>query len=162
MSGYSELLITMGALALFGAFALHVHSMTSSGTTRSHLNEVQIEAVRIAESVVRRAVALPFDELTADEPLSGNNPSGLTHRNEFGMSTGQTQPADFDDFEGFSWDVEGVYGTYTVSCEVRYVTHNGNAFHTTPVRTLRKRLTVRVSHPAMNEPAEMNYIRSYH
>ncbi len=162
MSGYSELLITMGALILFGSFALHVHNSTTSGTTRAHLNEVQTEAVRMAESVIRRAVALPFDEVTAEEPLQGNNASALTHRNEFGLRSGQTQPLDFDDFHNHGWEEEGVYGTYTVKCRVVYITRSGNSFNPTPVRTLRKRLTVEVSHPAMQEPVTMNYIRSYH
>lgn len=161
MNDMSQIIYAMGALILFGTFALSTQRSLINNDQRSYLNDIQNEAIYVAETMVREAMETHFDRNTANGPLPDNDPSHLRPTPTFGLPSDKTEPDYFEEYHKHTQTYSGVYGVYTVRFHVEYVNYD------TPVkpvfqRTLRKRLTVNVTTPALSRPVTLQYIRSYH
>ena len=167
MIGSSELLLTMGALIIFGLYAMQANRSMVTADTWSIENETQLEAAKIGEAIIHQAAALPFDIVVAEDPLPGNDVEQLTPRSAFGINDGEKdkRPAavTFDDFDKQQFTESGIFGEYVVNTEVWYVDPiTGLNIENDATRSLRKRLIVTISHPNLNSDITMRYTKSYH
>lgn len=161
MNDYSHIIYVIGALVLFGTFALRANHGMMRSNEMALMNAVQAEAIDLAETAIRQSVFLPFDLNTINDPLPDNDPNFLRPMATFGLPQGITVPRVFDDYHNFSWTLSGVYGEFHVSSIVTYV---DNSSPPQPVanRTLRKMLVVTVEHEILQTPITLRYVRSYH
>ncbi|MCH8556771.1 MAG: hypothetical protein LAT84_03060 [Balneolia bacterium] len=165
MIGSSELLLTMGALIIFGLYAMQANRSMVTADTWSIENETQLEAAKIAEAVIHQAAALPFDRNVVNDPVQLNNglPTNLTPADSMGIVFGQQNQRPnanfFDDFHDKEFTEEGIFGTYTVNTSVSYINALGEDVTS---MQLRKRITVEVMNQNLNTPIRMRFIKSYH
>lgn len=161
MNDYSHIIYVLGAMILFGTFALHTNHSMVSNEKRAFLNAVQAEAVDLGETVIRQSIMLPFDLNTIDEPLPNMDPSHLRPFSSFGLPQGHTKPRVFDDYHNFDWVLSGIYGDFHISSIVTYA---DNSSPPQPVahKTLRKMLVVTIDHESLDTPLTLRYLRSYH
>ena len=163
MIGSSELLLTMGALIIFGLYAMQANRSMVTADTWSIENETQLEAAKIAESIIHQAAALPFDREVVDGPLPQNDPTGLTLLTDFGLPNTEKDVRPnaivFDHFHGAQFTESGIFGEYSIEADVQYVNTDGSV---ALERTLRKRLEVTVRNQNLNSPVVMRFTKSYH
>ena len=166
MIGSSELLLTLGALIIFGLYAMQANRSMVTADTWSIENETQLEAAKIAEALIQQAASLPFDRNVVDEPVkldSNGLPTNLTPSGAFGSTPGQKDQRPnanfFDDFHEHQFTETGIFGNYTVTTNVSYIDASGQDVAS---GQLRKRISVEVMNQNLNSPVRMRYIKSYH
>jgi hypothetical protein len=161
MNDYSHIIYVLGALVLFGTFALRANHGMVRNDAMAYQNAVQSEALDLGETVIRQSMFLPFDLNTIDQPLANNDPTNLRLPSEFGLPTGLTHPRVFDDYHNFTWTLGGVYGEFHISSIVTYA-DDARPSQPVAVRTLRKMLIVTIEHESLETPLTLRYLRSYH
>ena len=161
MNDYSHIIYVLGALVLFGTFALRANHGMMANNAMAYQNAVQSEALDLGESVIRQSMFLPFDLNTEHTPLPDNDPTHLRLPSEFGLPSGVTSPRVFDDYHNFTWTLGGVYGEFHICCIVTYADDNRPSMPVA-VRTLRKMLVVTIEHETLESPLTLRYLRSYY
>jgi len=161
--GRAELLILLGAIAIFGRYTLTINNARYNNEFRIIACENQTVAVSMAESVIESAITKEFDETTVSTTLSGGT-EALTDPNDLGAESGEEYPNfnDVDDFNAVSFTDTTVTGIpFTIEAEVGYVdTDDDENFQAS--QTYFKRLNVTVSSDYIPEPVTISRIFSYY
>lgn len=161
MNDYSHIIYALGALVLFGTFALRANHGMVSNDARAYANAVQAEAVDLGETIIRQSMLLPFDLNTESQPLENMDPQNLRPQSAFGLPQDETRPRVFDDYHNFSWTLGGIYGNFQIDCIVTYA-DDANPAQPVANRTLRKMLVITIDHEGLETPLTLRYLRSYH
>jgi len=161
--GRAELIILLGAIAIFGRFTLTVNAARYNNDFRIIACESQTVASSIADGVIETAVTKEFDEATVSAILSGGLPS-LTEPALLGAESGEVYPDfdDIDDFDGFSMNDTTVNGIqFEISATVGYITDD-DLVNFQSNQTYLKRLNVTVSSEFIPEPVTISRVFSYY
>ncbi|MDD5765355.1 MAG: hypothetical protein PHW79_03740 [Candidatus Marinimicrobia bacterium] len=161
--GRAELLILLGAIAIFGRYSLTINAARYNNDFRIIACESQTVAASIADGVIETAVTKGFDEATVSTILSGGLTS-LTEPNLLGAESGEVYPDfdDIDDFDGFTMSDTAVNGIqFEITSTVGYVSED-DPVNLQSDQTYLKRLNVTVSSEFIPEPVTISRVFSYY
>jgi hypothetical protein len=161
--GRAELLILLGAIAIFGRYSLTINAARYNNDFRIIACESQTVAASIADGVIETAVTKGFDEATVSTILSGGLTS-LTEPNLLGAESGEVYPDfdDIDDFDGFTMSDTAVNGIqFEITSTVGYVSED-DPVNFQSDQTYLKRLNVTVSSEFIPEPVTISRVFSYY
>ncbi|MFA4838860.1 MAG: hypothetical protein WC703_05235 [Candidatus Neomarinimicrobiota bacterium] len=161
--GRAELLILLGAIAIFGRYTLTINSARYNNDFQIIACESQTMASSLADAVIESATTKEFDEATVSAILSGGL-SSLSEPTALGAESGEVYPNfdDIDDFNGFSMSDTTVNGIqFEISANVGYVNEN-DLVNFQSDQTYMKRLNVTVSSEHIPEPVTISRIFSYY
>ena len=119
--GHSQLLLTLGAIAIFGMVLLNTNRRIIEQNSDIIRKEYQYYVLSLAKSYIDEAKAKPF----FDETLNGGSPAipnGFTSGGTLGPE-GEAYPNfnDVDDFNGLAETDSTKRGVFHVSIQVGYV-----------------------------------------
>lgn len=161
--GRAELLILLGAIAIFGRYSLTINAARYNNDFRIIACESQTVAASIADGVIETAVTKGFDEATVSTILSGGLTS-LTEPNLLGAESGEVYPDfdDIDDFNGLTMSDTAVNGIqFEITSTVGYVSED-DPVNFQSDQTYLKRLNVTVSSEFIPEPVTISRVFSYY
>lgn len=160
--GYRELLLTLGAITIFGLTMLGVNEHMISGTEAIYDQQAEYLAMNIAQKYIEEAKTKAFDEKTINKESSITQ-SSFTQNIFLGPDTGENYPNNFDDVD----DYDGLAVTDTstiIAMDVAVaVTYVQAANLTAPVATREyyKLMNVEVSNSYLQSPVRAVYVFSY-
>lgn len=161
--GRAELMILLGAIAIFGRFLLTINTARFNTEFRVIAGESQYIAASLAESVIDEASTKAFDHATTTFFLHGGT-AGLTEPSFLGTETGDVYPDynDIDDYHGLTLTDTASNGIqYNVSVAVGYVDES-NWETTLSSKTLMKRMNVTVSSEHLPDTVTISRVFSYY
>ncbi len=160
--GYRELLLTLGAITIFGLTMLGVNEHMISGTEGIYDQQAEYLAMNIAQKYIEEAKTKAFDEKSINKESSITQNS-FTKNSSLGPDGGESYPYNFDDVDDF--DGLAVTDTSTVIAmdvliSVAYVRA---ANLTTPVtsKEFYKLMSVEVRNNYLQYPVRAVYVFSY-
>lgn len=165
MNDMTDVLYVMAALVLFSILATNSNASFVRSTNMQVESELEYNAIAIAQSVIDEARVKAYDENSV-----GNNVTELdddmptfSAPSVLGPESGEVYPNfdDFDDFDGFNQVRTTGYGDFSVSAVVVYLNPN-NLNQVATATTIKKRLTVTVSHDNLPNDVTLTYIRTYY
>lgn len=169
-----QMMLTLGALMLFGIQMLNVNSGELNTTEEVNTAKFSIMATALAKSTIDNAFALKFDANTifgnALPDNSGMPSSGsFTAANGLGCNNDEKTYGvpdaakfnDFDDYNGYTAVVDTLPSAeYSISSIVHYVDPSKN-FAVVNYCTWDKEIVVTVSSPNLDHPIVLSAINSY-
>lgn len=167
MTGYSEVLQTIGAMIIFSLILLSATSMIKRNTYMQIEGELEQEVIALAQDVIEEARTLEFDQVSVDAtappkeiPGDFTSPTGLGP----GSATERSQFDDFDDFNDWEDVIETEHGKFNIRAEVFYVDDNFNKVNH---RTTFKKLKVYISSKYLdskgsNSKYSLEFVRNYY
>jgi hypothetical protein len=165
MNDLSDVLYVMAALVLFSILATNSNASFIRNTSMQVESELEFNAIAVAQSIIDEARVKAYDQNSA-----GNDPNEIdddmptfSQPSALGPETGEVYPNfnDFDDFDGLNLVRNTGYGDYGISVVVEYLNPN-NLSVSTSVTTIKKRMTVTVSHNNLPNDVTLTYIRTYY
>jgi len=162
--GRTEMLILLGAIAIFGRFTLTINHSRYTNEFWIIQTEAQSNASALVAQYLDEAAQRAFDEATIDGAFLSGGTADLTASTLLGAESGETYPNfdDIDDYGSLSLTVTGSNGiTYQIQGTVCYVS---SADPTTPqtTQTYYKKLTITVSSEFMTSSHALSRIFSYY
>lgn len=165
MNDMSDVLYVMAAVVLFSILANNSNAAFVRNSTLQVESELEYNAIAVAQSFIDEARIKAYDkndvgndrnEIDDDMPTF-SQPSAL------GPEAGESYPNfdDFDDFDGLNISRNTGYGNYNVSITVVYL-NPLNLNISTIVTTIKKRMTVTVSHNNLPNDVTLTFIRTYY
>lgn len=163
------MLLTLGAIILFGTMVLRINVSELDTGERVEDTKYSIMALALAKSRIDNAFALKFDAATVYGTVYpdayGNPPSGvLTAANSLGANSGELSTGKFNDFDDYHRAVEVIdtipSARFTVNSIVRYVDIE-NGFAPVQSTTWHKQIVVTVTSESMARPVVLQAINSY-
>lgn len=164
-----QMLLVVGALALFASLQLSVNSAILRSSTTSYDGEATVEAISIGQAMIDEIVTQEFDSTTVFSH-SMSDPSVFTPSSKLGadVDTEKTVAAlerdpfksqvrfnDIDDYNGYSRIVTSSHlGDFTVKDSVYYVSESDQTTYSS-TQTWYKKIVIRVSHPNLLYPVVM-------
>ncbi len=161
--GRAELMILLGAIAIFGRFILTINTARFNTEFRVIAGEAQYVSASIAESVIDEASIKAFDQATTTFFLHGGI-SGLTDPSFLGPETGELYPNfnDIDDYHGLMLSDTVSNGIqYTITASVGYVDENDWETILNE-KKLMKRLNVTVFSEHLPDTITLSRVFSYY
>lgn len=158
--GQRELLILLGAIALFGVVALNVKRFLVDQDEAMLRRQIEFYAVSLAQSFIEEARVKVFDA-NATNPLSPDT-KDFTNPAALGPEPGENY-ADFndvDDYGGFSKTDSSGLGAFRVNIQVGYV-NEANPNAVVNVKTFYKKMTVTVTHNLLKVPVNLSNVYGY-
>ena len=156
--GQQELLLTIGAIVIFGISLTSVNLLTVEQTEAIYRQQAELYALSIAQGYIEEAKTKSFDEFIIQNNVS--NPSSFTPT--AGSGAGESYPAldDVDDFVNIPPDTTTNLGQMSVNIDVQYVDFSDLS---TAVfyQTFYKKMTVSVFNQYMLDTLRVNYIFAY-
>jgi hypothetical protein len=161
--GRAEMLILLGAIAIFGQYTLTINNSRYNNEFRIIACENQTVAASIAESIIAGATTKEFDETTVDATLYGGTEL-LTDPLDLGAESGEVYPDydDVDDYKDFGMTDTAANGiVFSVTADVGYVdANNPDVFSVS--QTYFKVLKVTVDSDEIPEPITISRIFTYY
>ncbi|PIS27824.1 MAG: hypothetical protein COT43_08540 [Candidatus Marinimicrobia bacterium CG08_land_8_20_14_0_20_45_22] len=161
--GRAELLILLGAIAIFGRYTLTINAARYNNEFWIIACESQTMAASIADGVIEAVAIKEFDEATVNTVLLGGLNS-LTDPTALGAESGEVYPNfdDIDDFNDFSMSDTAVNGIqFEISTTVGYVSED-DLVNFQSDQTYIKRLNVTVSSEHISKPVTISRAFSYY
>ena len=161
--GRAELMILLGAIAIFGRFMLTINTARFNTEFRVIAGESQYVAASLAESVINEISVKAFDHVTATFFLHGGA-SALTEPSFLGPESGEIYPDfnDIDDYHGMTLSVTAANGIqYNLTVAVGYVDEDDWEI-TLNSKTLMKRLDVTVYSEHLPDSITLSRVFSYY
>ncbi|MBI3194386.1 MAG: hypothetical protein HYZ34_07985 [Ignavibacteriae bacterium] len=156
-----QMMLTMGALALFSMTALNItRSFNTSGQAILRA-KCGLAATSLATSMVEEASGRYFDAATADSAVTKT--TALTSPNGLGPRADEKYPNfnDFDDYNNLYVKLFlALPDTFHIKCKVVYI-NPVNPEVASTVATWHKKLTVSVTSPVFVDTIKSEYIFSY-
>ncbi|MGM0507123.1 MAG: type IV pilus modification PilV family protein [Bacteroidota bacterium] len=170
MSGYSDVIQVIGAMIIFSMILLNANSLMLRNQQVQVESELEQEVVALAQEIIEEARTRSFDQVTwqAEAPPS-EIPEGFSAASALGPDSGEgdrTQFNDFDDYNGWSQQVETEQGIYDLDVLVEYV--DNNQYQSTTSPSTFKKMTVRITHPLLRDGSgsprlyRLEFIRNYY
>jgi len=161
MTGYVEVLQVIGATIIFSLILTTTNRFMLSNTQRQVGSEVELRAVTLGQDLIEDSKLRFYDEAEAGGNILTDIPDDFTAA-PFPATTDTAREMidSFEGFHGYSEEVDTGLGAYTLTVEVNYV-EPGNLNVITTSKTRHKRMTVTVTHDALNSPVVINYTRTY-
>lgn len=162
--GRTEMLVLLGAIAIFGRFTLTINSSRYTNEFWIIQAEAQSNATALAARYLDEATQRSFDEVTISGAFLSGGVSDLTASTLLGAESGETYPNfdDIDDYGSLSLTVTGANGVeYQIRGTVCYVSRDNPAAQQT-TQTYYKKLTITVSSPFMTSSHTLSRIFSYY
>lgn len=174
MIGYSELLQTISAMVIFSIILLSANRMIHRNTFIQVEGDVERQIVGLAQDLIDESRTKAFDENSTGSVPPTTIPGSFTDPAALGPESGENsryEYNDFDDYNGWSGQLETRHGLFDLSSEVFYVEYNTTTeqFDSVGTRTTYKKLRVFVSSPLLtvgtSETARkytFEAVRNYH
>ncbi len=160
--GQRELLLTLGAMVIFGMTTITVNQNLLSGSEAIHDQQVEILTMNVAQKYIEDAKTKAFDENTINDE-NGITVNSFGNPGSLGPGTGESYPHNFDDvddFNGLSLVDSSTTISMNVSVTVKYVAATDL---NTPVFTKQfyKIMTVNVNNEYLLAPVQAQYVFAY-
>jgi len=161
--GRAELLILLGAIAIFGRYTLTINHTRYRNEFWIIACEGQIQAAALADGMLASVATKAYDEATVSAFLTGGL-NGLTSAAMLGAEAGENYPDfdDIDDFNGLSLSDTSANGLpFTINVTVAYVSPvDWDQVLDSP--SYQKRVTVTVISPFVPQPLTLSRIFCYY
>ena len=156
--GQQELLLTIGAIIIFGMTVVSTNLLTVEQTEAIYRQQAELYALSIAQGYIEEAKTKAFDEKTIQN--SANSASDFT--SSASVESGETYPAydDIDDFVNIPTDTTTNLGQMSVNIDVQYV-DDGDLQSPVGYRTYYKKMTVSVFNEYLVDTVRVDYIFAY-
>ena len=160
--GYRELLLTLGAMVVFGMTVISVNENVVNSTEAIYDQQVEYLAMMMAQKIIEEAKRKAFDENTINKEssvtVSTFSPSG-----SLGPGGGESYPYDFDDvddYNGLAVTDSSAGIKMTIEVKVDYVAFPNLM---TPVgsKQFYKLMVVTVKSPYLQKPIEAAHVFAY-
>jgi hypothetical protein len=157
--GQKELLLTLGAIALFSMISFRINQATVRNSEAIYAQQAEFFALSLAQRFVEEAKTKAFDEFT----IAGNPatiPGGFT--GSPGSGGGEDYPDfdDVDDFNGYTTTVDTKMGMMSVTVVVSYVQDTNLDTAVSPW-TFYKKMTVTVRSDYLLQPVRAEYVFAF-
>lgn len=177
MGGGSQMLLTIGALALLSVLALSVNRAIVSHQASALQTQAMLAALAEAENILEEIATKSFDEVTVPKPPGpggkgapprkgpppGVGPKDFTPPGLLKKETGEEYPNfnDIDDFNGLRKKAKNaVFGDVDVSIGVTYVLPS-KTNEISPLTTNAKRVDVHVYTRGMEDTLKVRRVFYY-
>ena len=161
--GRAELLLVLGALAIFGRFSLIVNNALLDNSTRVLQSEFEITGISILQETISEVGLKAFDEASVGS-IPAAIPSDFTAASSLGPETGETDSSmynDIDDYNGLSTTGITLAGmTYTITREVGYVSIS-DLVTLSSTRSTMKRMNLTLTSDYLSNELNLSYVYSY-
>lgn len=161
--GRAELLLVLGALAIFGRFSIVVNNALLDNSTRVLESEFEITGISILQETISEAGLKAFDEASVGS-IPTAIPSDFTASGILGPESGETDSSmfdDVDDYNGLTMTGTTVAGmTYTITIEVGYVSTTDLVNFSSTLSTL-KRMNLTLTSDYLSNDLNLSYVYSY-
>ena len=156
--GQQELLLTIGAIVIFGMSMVSTNLLTVEQTEAIYRQQAELYALSIAQGYIEEARAKAFDENTIQNTASSANDFTATASS----GAGETYPAfdDVDDFVNIPTDTTTNLGQMSVNIDVQYV-DVADLEYPVAYRTYYKKMTVSVFSEYLIDTVRVDYIFAY-
>lgn len=175
MAGGTQMLLTIGALALLSVLALSVNRAIVSHQSNALQTQAMLAAFAEAENILEEIGTKSFDQAVAPKtgprkggtsrkgPPPGKGPKDFTPPGLLKKETGEEYPRlnDIDDFNGLKkkgWNP--VFGNVDVAVEVRYVAPSETG-QISSISTTAKRVDVQVYTQGMEDTLRVRRVFYY-
>ncbi len=158
--GQRELLLTLGAIAIFGLTTLSINRLALNNSTAIVNQQVELYALNLAQRLIEEAKTRAFDEnVISSSPAL---PGGFTGT-PMGKGGGESYPNfdDVDDFNGLTRTENTPMGQMQITVAVNYVSEANLDSIVDPTRTFYKKMSVEVQSVALNHPVRAEYVFSF-
>ena len=157
-----QMILAAGGMILLSTIFLSVNRTFANSSDVLISTKLDVLAVSLAASFIEDATSKPFDANTVGNAVDDLDSQTAVY--SLGPANGEdySEFNDFDDFNGLSLvDSTTIQGIkFGVDCEVLYVDDDDpEAVSTSP--TWHKRITVRISSPAMVDTVMLSTVHSY-
>lgn len=165
MNDMTDVLYVMAAVVLFSILATNSNAAFVRNSNLQVESELEYNAIAVAQSIIDEARVKPYDEndVNNDPNEVDDDMPTFSQPSALGPETGESYPFydDFDDFDGLTITRNTGYGEYDVSVVVVYL-NPLNLSVSTSVTTIKKRMTVTVSHENLPNDVSLTFIRTYY
>ncbi|MCH8303790.1 MAG: hypothetical protein IIB94_01520 [Candidatus Marinimicrobia bacterium] len=161
--GRAELLLVLGALAIFGRFSLIVNNALLDNSTRVLQSEFEITGISILQETISEVGLKAFDEASVGS-IPAAIPSDFTAASSLGPETGETDSSmydDIDDYNGLTTTgITIAEMTYTITREVGYVSIS-DLVTLSSTRSTMKRMNLTLTSDYLSNELNLSYVYSY-
>ncbi len=165
MNDMTDVLYVMAAVVLFSILATNGNAAFVRNANLQVESELEFNAIAVAQSFIDEARVKAYDknDVSNDRNEIDDDMPTFSQPSTLGPETGESYPLfnDFDDFNGLSITRNTGYGDFDVSIVVVYLNPN-NLSISTSVTTIKKRMTVTVSHEDLPNDISLTFIRTYY
>lgn len=170
MVGYTEVLQTIMAMAIFSIILLSANRMMHRNTFVQVEGELEREVIALAQDIIQESRTLEFDENSTGAVPPKEIPASFVDTTTLGTDTGESTRADFDDFDDFDgWETvhSNRHGNFSLKAEVYYVTKD--TYQRSASKTTYKKIDVTVQNEFLTgsnddvlRTYKFDFIRNYH
>lgn len=154
--------MVLGALAIFGWFALTVNRSLLENSSRVLESEFEITAVSLLQEVIYDAGLKAFDE-TSVASIPASVPTGFTAVADLGTEGGEAYPIfdDIDDYNNLTiTDTTNAGMTYAIACTVGYVI-SSDLVNFAASKTTIKRMNLTLTSDYLPNDINLSYVYSF-
>lgn len=161
--GRAELMLVLGALAIFGRFSLIVNNALLDNSTRVLQSEFEITGISILQETISEVGLKAFDEASVGS-IPAAIPSDFTAASSLGPDGGETDSSmfdDVDDYNGLTITGTTIAGmTYAITTEVGYVSITDLVNLSSTLSTM-KRMNLTLTSDYLSNDLNLSYVYSY-
>ena len=161
--GRAELLLVLGALAIFGRFSLIVNNSLLDNSTRVLQSEFEITGISLLQETISEVGLKAFDEASVSS-IPSSVPGGFTSSVNLGPEGGETDSSmfdDIDDYHGLTMTGTTIAGmTYSIAIEVGYVSIADLVTLSSTLSTM-KRMNLTLTSDYLSNDLILSYVYSY-
>lgn len=177
MVGISEVLQTISAMVIFSIILLSANRMIHRNTFIQMEGDLERQVIVLAQDIIDEARTKEYDENSKGSVPPTAIPGDFTDPAALGPESGETTRAeynDFDDYNGWSGQLETRHGEFKLWSEVFYVEYNTTTeeFDSVGTRSTYKKMRVFVQTALLtkggtassSEPKTYTFeaVRNYH
>ncbi len=161
--GRSELLLVLGALVIFGRFALIVNNSLLDNSTRVLESEFEITGISILQETISEVGLKAFDEASVSS-IPASIPGDFTAAPNLGPETGEIDSSLFDDVDDYNelimtgTTIAGM--TYNIAIEVGYVSI-ADLDTLSSQKSTMKRMNLTLTSDYLSNDLNLSYVYSY-
>lgn len=166
MSGYSEVLQTMLAMALVSFLVMNANRAILTNNVVMVEGELEEQVIAIAQDYIDESRAVTYDANTVGGNVPVSIPGGFSSLGPGGGETSRANFNDFDDYHGWTETVTASGGVeFDVSITVSY--YDGDAEAKTNDKSTLKLMEITISSDALSRNNNVNsytfkFLRSFY
>lgn len=177
MTGYSEVLQTIGAMVIFSLILISATSLIHRNTYMQVEGELEQEVIALAQDIIEEGRTKEFDENSMGAAPPANIPGDFASSTVLGPDANDDQNGDgkvsrfefddFDDYDGWSDELTTEHGSFNIRAEVFYV--NDVSYDSTGARSTFKKMRVYITNKFLNKGGKsgptlysLEFIRNYY
>ena len=161
--GRAELMLVLGALAIFGRFSLIVNNALLDNSTRVLQSEFEITGISILQETISEVGLKAFDEESVGR-IPASVPGDFTAASSLGPETDETDSSmynDIDDYHELTTTGITISGiTYTITIEVGYVSITDLVTLSSTLSTM-KQMNQTLTSDYLSNDMNLSYVYSY-